>query len=400
MNLHLNGAMRTVSIAIFTLAAVGMGSAATVPPLVTTTASPSAFMGDAGALVFKDFKSHINGVNYELIISLPKDYTSSSKRYSALYLTDGRDRMRATNEIAKMLAAQGESPGLIIVGIDYPGRLVDDAGSPPVQRWADYPTPARSYWNVPSDRGAPVFLRVMTEEVIPYIEHTYRANPADRGIAGHSMGGFFAAYALFNTQDVFRKYWISSPSMVWDDQVLLREEAKYAASHQDLNATVFADVGELEDTTMVAALQTLADRVRSHDYLHLRWKTEVAHELPHTGTFMAMAPLALYNLYGDWSVQVDPARLRALQGNYRISDKEHFDLVCDDHNLFITNAAVGGLELNRLKLLASSPSIFFARYIGLRLTFRDSGSQKEQHEVSVSRHGRTVIATRVDPTKG
>ena len=395
MKSQVNGVRLAVSIAVLLLVTMDVIAADAVPAIKPRAASSSAFMGDAGIQTFTDFKSQINGVNYELIISLPKDYASSNKRYSVLYLTDGRSRMRATNEIARMLAAQGENPGLIIVGIDYPGKLVNDAGSPPVQRWSDYPTPAKSYWNVPADRGAPVFLRVMTEEVIPYIEHVYRANPTDRGIGGHSMGGFFATYALFNTQGVFTKYWISSPSMVWDDQVLLREETRYAASHRDLSATVFADVGELEDSNMVSALQTLADRVKAHDYPHLRWKTEIAHDVPHTGTFMAMAPLALYNLYGDWSVQIDPARLRSLQGHYRISDKEHFDLVCDDHDLFMANASVAGLQLDRLKLLASSPSLFFARYIGLRLTV--TSPESEHKNISLTRHGKTVIATRVDP---
>jgi predicted alpha/beta superfamily hydrolase len=44
--------------------------------------------------------------------------------------------------------------------------------------------------------GADNFMRAMKQDVIPFIERTYRADPAERGIGGHPLGGLISAHAL------------------------------------------------------------------------------------------------------------------------------------------------------------------------------------------------------------
>jgi predicted alpha/beta superfamily hydrolase len=63
--------------------------------------------------------------------------------------------------------------------------------------------------------GAPAFLRVLREEILPFVEETYRTSE-DRGIAGHSFGGLFAAWMLLEAPDLFRRYGLNSPSLWWE----------------------------------------------------------------------------------------------------------------------------------------------------------------------------------------
>lgn len=53
------------------------------------------------------------------------------------------------------------------------------------------------------------------------------------------MGGLFGAYTLLHELSAFRRYVIGSPWLCWDRDVSTGFEAAYAASHDDLDATVF-----------------------------------------------------------------------------------------------------------------------------------------------------------------
>ena len=47
-----------------------------------------------------------------------------------------------------------------------------------------------------SSGGAAAFLDFLEHELIPFVDHTWRSVPADRGLLGHSYGGLFAICAL------------------------------------------------------------------------------------------------------------------------------------------------------------------------------------------------------------
>jgi uncharacterized protein len=96
--------------------------------------------------------------------------------------------------------------------------------------------------------GADKFLRVVKEEIIPFVDHSYRTNQ-DRALAGHSFGGLFCAYVLFHHPDFFNRYLISSPSLDWDDDEIFREEAQFYHS---------APIRTVQKSLYVEALYSLA----------------------------------------------------------------------------------------------------------------------------------------------
>ena len=66
----------------------------------------------------------------------------------------------------------------------------------------------------PNPGKAPEFLNFIANELLPYVEENYRADPSDRAIAGHSYGGLFPSYVLFKQPEIFRRYVLSSFTLV------------------------------------------------------------------------------------------------------------------------------------------------------------------------------------------
>jgi predicted alpha/beta superfamily hydrolase len=230
-----------------------------------------------------DLHSKVNDSDYKLFIILPKSYsTNTGKHFPVFYLLDGND----TATIAWLTRSRQHSDAsdLIFVGIGYPEPLAGPpiplpgkSAVPAAQRSADYATyNTTEPWSPPKDKGAGVFLQVIQKEIIPYMDGHYRTDPAIRGLGGHSLGGLFATYAVFHASDTFNRFWIGSPSLLWDHSVLFGEEAEFAATHHDLNARIIADVGGQESKTFNRdTLFAMGNKVKSHGYPHLVWKTIV-----------------------------------------------------------------------------------------------------------------------------
>lgn len=81
-----------------------------------------------------------------------------------------------------------------------------------------WPAPPLSPKDVPFAGGADAFLRCLTEEIVPRAEALLPAAPSIRCIAGYSMAGLFALYALYRT-DRFSRVAAASASL-WYPQFL------------------------------------------------------------------------------------------------------------------------------------------------------------------------------------
>ena len=93
------------------------------------------------------------------------------------------------------------------------------------------------------ETGAPAFLTFIEKEVMPFIEKQYRTTD-ERAIYGHSMGGMFTTFVLFNRPDLFNMVLIGAPA---NNGNLLMPAAKlYFKDHKDLKSKVFIGVGMYE----------------------------------------------------------------------------------------------------------------------------------------------------------
>jgi predicted alpha/beta superfamily hydrolase len=143
--------------------------------------------------------------------------------------------------------------------------------------------------------GAPMFLRTLKEELIPYIESKYRVN-SDRGLAGYSFGGLFAAYVWLTDGSTFSRYLIGS-SGDWDNGVLRKTEAALAKSGKTLHGRVFISVGADEEDEDVGAFKNLTTAITSHAYPNLRLESHVFESTDHRSGAVGAFLRGLKSLY-------------------------------------------------------------------------------------------------------
>jgi len=173
--------------------------------------------------------THVGGMTYKLNVTLPPDYERTQSNYPVLYYLDAWMTTGIMSNSYFIASFSGAIEPLILVGVSFDS----DASGFLFNRARDY-TPtyvapeklgeiARM---VPASGGGPAFLDFLKLELFPFVEKNYRANPQDRGILGYSLGGLFGAWALIKDPSLFRRYALCSPSLQWDNFMILKEWEK------------------------------------------------------------------------------------------------------------------------------------------------------------------------------
>jgi predicted alpha/beta superfamily hydrolase len=166
----------------------------------------------------RSIASRIEGRTYGVLVALPDGYAESTRSYPVLYVLDGW-HFPLVEFIASEAVYSKKIPELIVVTLDH-GAGKETRGRVMDLRRLDF-TPTK----VPGDEysgGADKFLAFMEEELIPYVDATYRTDRRDRALLGHSYGGLFAIYALLHQPGLFVRIVAASPSLGWDGGSLIR----------------------------------------------------------------------------------------------------------------------------------------------------------------------------------
>ncbi len=138
----------------------------------------------------------------EFWVSLPDQYATSGEKYPALYMMDGE--LNFTSGVIggiRYLEYLGEIPEFIIVGIKNTNRSRDIF--PEEVTYAD---------GSKAGGRANQYLDFLREELIPYIDKTYRTEPY-RVLYGTSNTAFTAVYALFRNPDLANAYIAASATL-------------------------------------------------------------------------------------------------------------------------------------------------------------------------------------------
>ncbi len=104
----------------------------------------------------------------------------------------------------------------------------------------------------PCTGGADDYLRLLTEEIIPTAEREISGVPRWRGIAGHSLAGLFALYAIYQT-DLFSRVGSMSGSL-WFTGI-----KEYIFSHKPkrLPDYMYFSLGDKESKTRNQVLRSV-----------------------------------------------------------------------------------------------------------------------------------------------
>ncbi|MES2017136.1 MAG: alpha/beta hydrolase-fold protein [Pseudomonadota bacterium] len=186
----------------------------------------------------------------QLRIYLPPGYASSGKRYPVLYMHDAQNLFdRATayagewqvDETLDALAREGKLE-LIVVGIDN-GRE---------QRMTEL-----NPWSHPQFGAGEgkQYMDFIVQVVKPLIDARYRtkADRANTGVMGSSMGGLISHYAINQYPQVFSKAGIFSPSYAIGPDAFAFVAARPALP----DARLYLLMGELEGGSMVPDVQRM-----------------------------------------------------------------------------------------------------------------------------------------------
>ena len=177
--------------------------------------------GSTGPVVIGEttqIQSKILKESRSLLISKPPGYDSGTDRYPVLYLLDGETHFQYTSAMANFLAVDDRVPEMLVVGIDS-----EDSQ----HRTHDLTSPSTDETDnrfSPGNGGADVFLSFMADELVPFIDKTYRTRPY-RLLVGHSFGGLFAIYALVKKPHLFNAYVAADPSLYWNKGPWLRRQS-------------------------------------------------------------------------------------------------------------------------------------------------------------------------------
>jgi predicted alpha/beta superfamily hydrolase len=189
------------------------------------------------------FESSVTGREYTISVVLPLSYMFSDANYPVVYVTDGDFYAIPLGVAGGQLAFGQEVQEFITVGIDY--------GNPNPMEWLEL----RELDMGPG--GSEKFLQFFEEELIPYIESTYRADPANRTLAGHSSGGNFSLYGMLNAADTFNNFIASSPCS--GAGLLLDSVENFTANQGETLAKLYLSVGDLDDEACIDAVEAFND---------------------------------------------------------------------------------------------------------------------------------------------
>lgn len=190
---------------------------------------------------------------YQIFVSKPLEEPPPSG-YPVIYLLDANSVFGTMVEAVRLQSRRPEKSGVvpaIIVGIGY---ATDEPFSS--ERYYDFTLPVAvnelpvrpdgSPW--PSHGGAENFLKFIEEDLKPEIGKRYKVDNNSQTLFGHSLGGLFTLYVLFENPYAFQTYIAGSPSLHWNKRWFREEEGAFLSRLNQGNGDIslLLGVGELE----------------------------------------------------------------------------------------------------------------------------------------------------------
>jgi predicted alpha/beta superfamily hydrolase len=250
--------------------------------------------------------------DYRISIALPYEYLDfQEKTYPTIYILDANLYFGMFTEISRMLYLCGMTES-IIVGIGYPLDLpLEESFNEMMALRSLDLTPVvdeayeaeRTQLGMPEKTGgASKFLSFLADDVIPMVEAEYRTAATDRTLVGHSFGGLFALYTLFQKPTLFRNYIVGSPYLFFGDMVLFDYEERFAEDRTSLPVKLFLSAGELEESIKqpyVSNLYKFKARLQSRNYADFELTSQIFENCNHSAAIAPMFQFGLMEMLPD-----------------------------------------------------------------------------------------------------
>jgi predicted alpha/beta superfamily hydrolase len=200
-----------------------------------------------------EFESSFLNEERKLNIYLPSDF-DSTKKYSVIYLLDGsidEDFIHVAG-LVQFVTLTFQMPPSIVVGIANVDRKRDFTfATKDTSLQREFPTAGQS------DK----FISFIEYELQPYIANKFPVGP-EKIIIGQSLGGLLACEILLTRPHLFNTYLITSPSLWWDNQSLLKNCDQYLNIEFSHTPDVYISVGQEEHKVMIRDAKALYQKIK------------------------------------------------------------------------------------------------------------------------------------------
>ena len=218
-------------------------------------------------------RSKHTGQKYRISISIPYASLKSDRRnwpfneplerWPVVYVIDGNWYFGMVAAMVRNMAWFGKWTGTttdaIVVGIGYPedpdpqealceqsARRFHDLS--PIRDEDSEKLMGSLLMRPVSTGGATDFLCFIREELMPVIDKEFPTDSRKRILVGHSLGGTFTAFALFEEPGLFHTHIIGSPWLEYGNRFIFKREESFAKRHKKLATQVHLWVGENEES--------------------------------------------------------------------------------------------------------------------------------------------------------
>jgi predicted alpha/beta superfamily hydrolase len=291
------------------------------------------------------FTSQILNREMNVLIYLPEGYETSTSTYPVLYDTNSFFCFTYDCGTVELLTRSADIPGMIVVGV------------PPLQN-GYVPTTYEDRAENPTT--ADLSLKFFKEELIPYIEKTYRTNDF-RILYGHSVGGLFTMYALFNYPNLFTAYIAGSPWFQTNNQYWLKNIEKMAKERDLADKFLFMTVGKEEAQLTIDTYKELEKWMNSQSFNGLTWKSAWV-----DGDHGSMVGRNIYDgltfIFSGWKIPTTVVRARDVDAidDYVKTNKAKWGKYGFEKSLIIPESRLNswGYALIRMKEVDKAIQIF------------------------------------------
>jgi len=206
-------------------------------------------------------------------VRLPESYfENSDQTYPVLFhiITD-REAIELTRETARVLAADGKIPEMIVVSLHQDGRNRADIR----------PTIEGSRRN----GNAEAYLEYLEKDAVPFLASTYRTSD-ERIFAGWSRFGAFATFAVTHKPDLFSSVIVRSSAGQVPSEVLRSKMQNMLLQTPNLSMSFHMSIGtegnENRRRDQFNELRAVLEKEAPSDF---RWKAEIIDAAGHSDTF-------------------------------------------------------------------------------------------------------------------
>jgi len=240
--------------------------------------------------------SRILGEERVLAVVTPASYAHGQQRYPVLYLTDAETQLGHARATVEFLSRNGLLPEMVLVGILNTSRTRDLTPT----RGSSEEQP-----RFPTAGGGERFLDFIERELIPFIDARYRTLPM-RVYAGHSFGGLLGLHALFTRPHLFAAVVAASPSVGWDDGLVLREAEALKAGQPPLPLALHVTLGGREASPDVLEdFRDLALAMKAVPWPDFDWAWQLLPGEDHGSVVLPGYYAGLRHIFAGWRMPLE-----------------------------------------------------------------------------------------------